>query len=124
MPHVRTPEFAVDVPAYTAGSDAALVEAGRRLSQFWEWSMALPDSLDDATDDATEKAEDAAHSAINAALEDFLIKTPAHGAAGILAKYELLREMEGINGSGSTSWVRTEEMDRSILEALRRLATN
>lgn len=48
MPHVRMPEFAVDVPAYTAGSDAALVEAGRHLTQFWEWSMALPDSLDDA----------------------------------------------------------------------------
>ena len=35
---------------------------------------------------------------------------------------KLLREMEGINGSGSTSWIRSEEMDRSILEALRRLA--
>jgi hypothetical protein len=118
MAHVRMPEFATDVPAYTAGSDAALAEAGRRLSLFWEWKMALPDPPDDATD----KAESNAHSAIDAALEDFLVRTPAHSAAGVLAKYELLREMEGINGSGSTSWVRSEEMDQSILDALRRLA--
>jgi hypothetical protein len=118
MAHVRMPEFVVDVPAYTPGSDAALVEAARRLSLFWEWSMALPAAPDDATD----IAESDAHGAINRALEDFLVETPAHSAAGVLAKYKLLREMEGINGSESASWVRSEEVDQSILDALRRLA--
>ena len=114
------PYFAVDVPAYTAGSDAALIEAGRRLSLFWEWAMALPD----APDQATEKAEADVYDAITDALENFLVRTSAHSVAGVLVKYELLRAMENINGPDAPGWIHTEEMDRSILDALRRLALN
>ena len=75
--------------------------------------MALPD----APKQATEKAEADGHDAITEALEISLVRTSAH-SVGVLVK------MESISGPDVPCWIHTEEMDRPILDALRRLAVN
>src|ERR1700730_15768736 len=53
------------------------------------------------------------HDAITESLEIFLVVTSAHGV-GVLVK------MESISGPDVPGWIHTEEMDRPILDALRR----
>jgi hypothetical protein len=92
--------FDVTVPAATPGSDAALLEARRRLRALNAWWGSLEDPPDDVYADEAD------------ALTDFIDEVPAFNPAGIIVKVERMCEQHSVDPA----------LSRTTLDALERLA--